>query len=238
MDEAQERLDRTLAICEEKGDELHLGAVWNNLSCLWIARNDRARFMEDNGKLLAYARRMGNVGLERNGNVNSAYFLYWRAEFEAAIPFVRRAIETDERYYRQGGFRPDGAVLLARILWGAGRQDEARELVEDVRAHQSKARAAGQNDLLLQPNDEMLLDMITLVLAQADTGEWEPLLERARTVAQGQELIEVLEAAGVAALARGEADAARKWWHEALQAGERIPNVMADRIRQRLAASG
>ena len=237
LDEAQERLDRTVALCEEKGDELHLGAVWNNRSCLWIARNDRARFMEDNGKLLAYARRMGNVGLERNGNINSAYFLYWRAEFEAAIPFVRRAIETDERYFHHGGFRPDGAVLLARILWGAGREEESRKLVEDVRAHQARARAAGQNDLLLQPNDEMLLDMITLVLARGTAAQWEPLMERARAVAQGQELIEVLEVAGVAAQARGEGALARQWWQEALQAGERIPNVMADRIRQRLTAS-
>jgi hypothetical protein len=109
--------------------------------------------------------------------------------------------------------------------------------VDDVRKHQATARAAGQNELLLQPNDEMLLDMITLVLEQGAAEPWEALMERARGVAQGQELIEALEVAGVAALARGDGGAARKWWQEALQAGERIPNVMGGRIRQRLAAA-
>ena len=235
LDEAETSLDRANAMCEEKGDELHQAVVWMNRACLWIARNDRHRFMADNGRMLAYARRMGNANLERGGNLNSAYFLYWRGEFEAAIPFAKRAIEIDERYFHQGGFRPDAAVLLARILWGAGRDQESRKLVDEVRRHQETARAAGQNELLLQPNDEMLLDMITLVLARGDAGAWEALMDRARSVAQGQELIEALEVAGVSALARADADAARRWWREALQAGERIPNVMAGRIRERLA---
>ena len=73
--------------------------------------------------VLAYARRMGNASLERMGNFNAAYYLYWRGDLDPALPFVRRAIEIDEHYFRQGGFRPDGAVLLARILWASG--DEA-----------------------------------------------------------------------------------------------------------------
>jgi hypothetical protein len=84
----------------------------------------------------------------------------------------------------------------------------------------------------------MLLDMITLVLAPENAAQWEALMDRARSVAQGQELIEALEVAGVAALARADGDAARRWWREALQAGERIPNVMSGRIQQRLAALG
>ena len=70
--------------------------------------------------VLAYARRMGNVNLERNASQNRAYYLYWRGEYDEALPPARRWIEIDERYFRQGGFRPEGAVLLARILWCAG----------------------------------------------------------------------------------------------------------------------
>jgi hypothetical protein len=55
-------------------------------------------------------------------------------------------------------------------------------------------------------------------------------------VAQGQELIEALEVAGVAAERRGEAAGAASWWREAVEAGQRIPNVMDARIRGRLAA--
>jgi eukaryotic-like serine/threonine-protein kinase len=236
--EAQERLSRVQQRCEEKGDELHLAAMWNNRSCLWIAHNDRERFMEDNTLVRAYARRLGNPNLDRWAHLNAAYFLYWRGEFEAALPFVRRMIEIDERCFRQGGFRPDGALLMARILWAQGAEAKGASTIADVRRHQAAARAAGQRALLLLPNDEMLLDMTTLLVEGGDTAAWEALVGRARQVAQGQEIIEVLELAGVAAERRGNLAGARRWWHEALEVGRRIPNVMGERIRQRLEVLG
>jgi tetratricopeptide (TPR) repeat protein len=235
-DEAADRLRRAQELCQDKGDELHLAGVLSNRSCLWIARNDRARFMEDIDRVLAFARRMDNAFLERQTNLNSAYFLYWRAEFDAALPFARRMIEIDEHYFWQGGFRPDGAVLLARIQWGRGDEAEARSLVAEVRRHQTAARAQGKSELLLAPNDEMLLDMAALLVGGSGSTEWEVLMGRARAVAQGQELIEALEVAGVAAERRGDPAGARRWWREALEAGERIPNVMGDRITERLGA--
>ena len=51
-------------------------------------------------------------------------------------------------------------------------------------------------------------------------------------VSQGQELIEVLELAGVAALERDEREAAARWWKQALAVD--IPNVMRGRIAGRL----
>ena len=238
LDEAEEQLERVNRLASAKGDELHLGALWNNRSCLWIARNDRTRFMEDSRRVLDYSRRMGLANLERLANLNSAYFLYWRAEYAAAEPYARRVIETDARYFRQGGFRPDGAVLLARILWGQGDATGAARLVEEVREQQAAVRTEAKSDLLLQPNDEMLLDMIELVINHAGAAKWEPLLARARSVAQGQELIEVLELAGLAARHRSDRDGARRWWREAVSASERIPNVMAERIQRRLSELG
>ena len=144
-------------------------------------------------------------------------------------------IELDERHFRQGGFRPDGAVLLARILWALGDEDRARALVDDVEHQQAAARAAGKDELLLLPNDDMLLAMAALLVRQADGVAWEALMPRAREVAQGQELIEVLEAAGLAAVRRGDRDAARRWWQEAVDTARRIPTIMAERIGARLA---
>ena len=80
------------------------------------------------------ARRMGNANVERIANLNSAYFLYWRGELEAAEPFARRMIEIDERYFRQGGFRPDGAGAAGPHPLGPGRTEARRQLVEEVRA--------------------------------------------------------------------------------------------------------
>ena len=232
LDEAEQRLGRVEQLCRHKGDELHLAAMWNNRSCLWVARDDRRRFMEDQESALAYARRMGNVNLERNCRQNSAYYLYWRGEYAEALAPARRWIEIDERYFRQGGFRPEGAVMLARIHWCAGDRAQARTLVEEVRAHQVAARAADKPDLLLLPNDQVLLDMTALLVERAGAGAWESLVARAREVSQGQELIEVLELAGVAALEREEREAAARWWKEALAVD--IPNVMRGRIAGRL----
>ncbi len=234
LDEAEERLDRTSALCQEKGDELHQAGIWNNRSCLWIARNDRGRFMLDNERVLEFARRMGNAHLERGALFNSAYFLYWRGECEAAALFARRAWEIDERQFWQGGYRPDAPVLLARILWGGGDLAGAKKLAVEVKDQQATCRAEGKSDLLLPPNDEVLLDMLLLVLSGGTTAEWEALLARARPVAQGQELIELLEVAGIAAESRGDHEGAKRWWVEALAEGEHIPNVMSERIERRL----
>src|SRR5439155_21939640 len=112
----------------------------------------------------------------------------------------------------------------ARILWGKGDEHGARELALDLARQQANYRAESKSDLLLPPNDEVLLDMIVLVLSGGAADEWDKLVLRAREVAQGQELVEVLEMAGIAALARGARDQARRWWRDALFEGERIPN--------------
>jgi hypothetical protein len=237
LDEAERRLARVIEVCTAKGDELHLAAAWSNRSCLWIARNDRARFIEDVERTAACGHRMGHAAIERQAFFNSAYYFYWRGEFASALVPVRRTIEIEETHLRERGFRPDAKVLLARILWGQGEQAPARALVAELRAQQAALRAqAPQSEGLLLPNDETILDVITLVLFGGDAAAWAPVMERARAVAQGQELIEALELAGVAALERGAHEEARRWFEEALDAGARIPNVMEGRIRERLAA--
>jgi eukaryotic-like serine/threonine-protein kinase len=234
--EAEERLSDVQWQCEEKGDDLHLLALLNNRSCLWIAHDNRQRFLEDNARVRASARRLGLPNAERYANLNSANYLYWRGECDEALSHARRMVEMDLRCFRQEGFRPDGSVLLARIQWARGDVEEARAIVDEVHRHQAAARAAGRSELLLLPNDELLLAMTTLLLAGGSGSAWEAVIERARQVAAGQELIEVLELAGEAAQRGGDLAGARRWWGEALEVGQRIPNVMAGRIRGRLAA--
>ena len=233
-DEAEQRLASVEQLCQRKGDEMHLAAMWNNRSCLWIAQDDRAGFLADNARVHEYSRRMGNANLERYAHLNRAIYLYWRGEFDQAAPAAREVIAIDERYFRQGGFRPDGAVVLARILWGQGEHDAAAALVAQIQRQQAEARALDKRELLLLPNDQLLLDMTALLVDSAPAPAWETLVARAREVAQGQELIEVLELAGLAAARRHDPAGAARWWQQALQVD--IPSVMFDRIRQRLRA--
>jgi tetratricopeptide (TPR) repeat protein len=235
--EAEDRLRKVQLLCEEKGDELHLAGMWSNRACVWIARNDRERFLEDTARVQAYARRLGSAYFERVANHNAALFFYWRGEFDAALPFVRRMVEVQARHFRDATSQADGSVLLARILWGQGVELEARKLVEELRARQATAQAQGSSARLL-PNDEMLLDMTSLLIEGGSAAEWEDLVARGRVVGEDQEPIEVLELAGVAALRQGDPESARRWWREALEVGQRIPNVMGERIRGRLSALG
>ncbi len=234
-DEAEARLNQVQRLCEEKGDELHLAAMWQNRSLIFLARDQRDRFEEENARVRAHAQRLGNATVERYAHLNLSNYCYWRWELDPALEYAHKLIEVDRRFRGEGAFRPDGLVLLARILFVRGDEAGARATVEQVARHQAEARAAGQSDRLLAPNDELLLDMTALLVAGAAGPAWEALLERARTVSPGQELIEVIELAGLAAERRGDLAAARRCWEEALAVGARIPNVMSGRVRGRLA---
>jgi tetratricopeptide (TPR) repeat protein len=233
--EAQERLDRVEALCRQKGDELHLGAMFNNRSCLWIMLNDVERFTTDSRQVLLYARRVGSNNLERMANLNAGYFHYWRGEHELAEPFVRRLIELDEAWAPRG-CRPEGRLLLARVRWARGAVNEAQAMVAELVAQQTEAKAQAANDVLLAANDEVLLEVIRLVVQQGTAPQWEAALQRARQVAQGQELIEILELRGIVAAAARDLPTAREALREALEVGQRTPNVMGERISQRLGA--
>jgi tetratricopeptide (TPR) repeat protein len=234
LDEAEHRLADVEAQALAHGDELHLGAMYLNRSCLWIARNDRERFLQDNDKLLALAGRLGNAFLERNANLNAAYFLHWRGEHEAAEPFVRRMIEITEQAFRLGG-RPEGEVLLARILFARGALAESEALISKVETHQQRAKAEGKLDLLIGPNDEVLLDAARLAVRGGTPAAWRQVLERGRQLAQGQEILELLELRGVVAEQGGDVASARAAWEEALKIGKDLPNVLAPRVQARLA---
>jgi tetratricopeptide (TPR) repeat protein len=238
LDEAEAHLERVARLCEARADHLHLSFVWSNRACLWIARNDRARFMEDTERCVAHARRMGQLLIEIYASFNAAYFFHWRGEFAVAEPFVRRRIELEERLHGAAGFRPEAKVLLGRILWGQGEESAARAVLTGVKVHQAAAQADTRSELLLSPNDQILLEMMDLVMDDAGNDRWQALVKRAWAFAQGQELIEVMEMAGLAARRRGSLAEARRWWEEARAAGELIPNVMSDRIASRLRELG
>jgi Flp pilus assembly protein TadD len=109
-------------------------------------------------------------------------------------------------------------------------------MVAELVAQQTEAKAQAANDVLLAANDEVLLEVIRLVVQQGTAPQWEAALQRARQVAQGQELIEILELRGIVAAAARDLPTAREALREALEVGQRTPNVMGERISQRLGA--
>ena len=95
-------------------------------------------------------------------------------------------------------------------------------------------RAEAKNELLLQPNDEMLLDMIDLVIAHGRRGQLGAPDGPGPGGGPGPGADRGARDGRPRRPPRGDREGARRWWEEALDAGERIPNVMGERIRRRL----
>jgi tetratricopeptide (TPR) repeat protein len=233
VSEAERCLNHALELCQAHGDELHLGGVFNNRACLWIACNQRERALEDLKQARHYAVRLGIIDLERHVEQNLGTYLYWLGQLDVAEAHIRRMIDLDAKWLRQGK-RPEGTVLLSRLLWARGDTTGCQELVTELTRHQEEARKAGRSEALLLPNDQVLLDAVHLALEDAQAQDWSAVLERSREHSQGQEVIEVLDIRAEAAYRNGDIQSARESWEVALELGERIPNVLEQRIRDRV----
>ncbi|WP_437675626.1 serine/threonine-protein kinase [Sorangium sp. So ce131] len=235
LDDAEDALDRAIALCEAHRDTLHLGSVTNNRALLWACRGDKARTIADLERVLSLARELGQSGLERVGEHNLGEYLYLMDDLAAARPHIERALAIEQRRLA-GTCRPVALLLLARHLFYCGEEAEARALLERLGEAQAQARAEGLADALLVPSEEVLCAMLDLALRGGRDAEWDALVDRSAQRSVGQEHIEVLEMRAVAALRRGRVESARRALAAALLAAERIPNAMGDRLRRQAAA--
>ncbi|WP_437589570.1 serine/threonine-protein kinase [Sorangium sp. So ce1000] len=238
LDEAEDALGRAIALCEAHHDTLHLCSVTNNRALLWACRGDKARMIADLERVLALARDLGQGALERVGEYNLGEYLYLMDDLEAARPHIDRALEIERRRLC-GACRPVALLLKVRFLFYCGEQAEARALFERMCEMQERARMEGRADELMVPSEEVfcaMLDLATQDGGAADDAAWDALVDRSAQSSVGQEHIEVLEICAVTALRRGRLAAARSALSAALEAAERIPNVMGDRLRRHAAA--
>ncbi|XXX76629.1 protein kinase [Sorangium sp. So ce134] len=235
LDDAEEALSQAIALCEAHHDTLHLGSVTNNRALLWACRGDKARMIADLERVLSLARELGQSGLERVGEYNLGEYLYLMDDLAAAKPHIERALEIEQHRFC-GACRPVALLLMARFLFYCGEQGEARALFERMREMQEQAREEGRVDALMGPSEEVLCAMIDLATRGGSDAAWDALVDRSAQSSVGQEHIEVLEIRAVTALRGGRLAAARGALSAALLAAERIPNVMADRLRRHAAA--
>ncbi|AUX48653.1 protein kinase [Sorangium cellulosum] len=235
LDDAEDALDRAIALCEAHRDTLHLGSVTNNRALLWACRGDKARTIADLERVLSLARELGQSGLERVGEHNLGEYLYLMDDLAAARPHIERALAIEQRRLT-GTCRPVALLLLARHSFYCGEEAEARALLDRLAEAQAQARAEGRADALLVPSEEVLCAMLGLAIRDGGDAAWDALVDRSAQRSVGQEHIEVLEMRAVAALRRGRVEAARRALAAALLAAERIPNAMGDRLRRQAAA--
>ena len=233
LDDASAVFDQLQALCEAKHDERHLAAILINRGYLWIAKDEPLRLSADLDQAVVYSRRLACAPLEEHSQINLANYLYWVGEFEAATPHVQRIIELQEGHLGEN-VRPQGRLLLARVLWSKGDETGARSTVDAIREQQQHARAAGNGVALLLPSEQVHFDMLDLALAQGSESDWQALLERGEKATVGAELAEIYEIRGRVALRNDAREFARAAWVRALQITAGVPASMRRRIKVEL----
>jgi tetratricopeptide (TPR) repeat protein len=234
LDDAQKAIDRTVHLCEQHGDMLHLVGAINNRAFYRAYRGDRAGMHADFMRVLSLARELGHRTPELFAHYNLAEYLMLMDDVDAAEPHAKRALAIEER--RAGSaVRPVVVLLAARLELYRGDEAAARRILEGIRAHQIDARAANRLDTLLAPSEDVLASMVDLATQSASAPEWDELEARSARFSVGQEQIEVLEARALAAFRRGQLADARAQLERALATASRIPNVMGARLRRELA---
>jgi tetratricopeptide (TPR) repeat protein len=227
--EAARALDRSVALCEEHRDTLHLGSAMNIRGLLRACLGDKAGMVADLERVLSIGRELGQGMLEIVAHYNLGEYLYLMNDLEAAGPHVLAAIAVDRRSGR--AVRPVLALLEARVRLFQGDREAAGAIVRGIRERGAEVIASG-GDVPLSPSEDVLCSMVELSTGGASDAEWDVLLARSAACSVGQEKIEVLEMAALAAIRLGRPAAAQARIEGALAEAAHIPNAMGERLRR------
>ncbi len=180
-------------------------------------------------------RRIGVLLHEYFGEYNIAELLYQSGDVESAMPHAVRAA-TFEESHPAIATRPVASLLKARLYAFQGLIDDARALLRRIEAAVQRAKAEGRESGTLAPSEEVLSKMVDLATREASDLEWDQLIARSERESIEQEPIEVVEMRARAAQRLGKAEEARRYFEAALGLAERIPNLMAPRVRKAASA--
>jgi tetratricopeptide (TPR) repeat protein len=206
--DAERRFADVVALCEQTGDRLHLGAAYINRIVIWIKRQDHEQAARDQRRALSIARELGHADMERYATYNLAELLYYRGAYEEAEPLARRARELQLRLHARP--TPDDTLLLARIAGAAGLRGEAVALLGWVREQCP--------DDLSRPSVRAILRCVELLIqgpAPDEPADWDALLAETRRCALLDELRDAAYHAAARAVAAGRSDEARRRIDEA-----------------------
>lgn len=230
VDETEAVIERLIALCEDRGDRMHLATGLVNRRVVCIARKQAETALRDAARCIALSRELGLTEVEYVCEYNLGEMLYQLGNTRDAWPHVNRAMVLEERR-PAGADRPMARLLSARLLAFEARDDEARAAVGSLLDHQRQAKAAEQTEALFLPAEVLHLDMLDLICRRADEPEWLALRARARRDAVEQELLEVVEMHGICLFRQGHTERARAVFAEALELAVEIPNIMEERLR-------
>jgi tetratricopeptide (TPR) repeat protein len=231
--EAGAALERARQVATSRGDLVHVAVAHANRRNLAVARGDLGAAVAGQLEAIRIARELGHLDSEYYSEYNLAELYYQAGDREGAAPHLARAEEI-ERRHPEAAPGPLALLLRARTLLLEGDLAGAHGLLDQFREARSRGWAGSE----LGPAEAVLADMVDLATRAAGDAEWDALLARSARDSVEQEPVEVLEMRGLAALQAGRIEVARAALSGALALTQRIPGLLAPRIRRALQAIG
>ena len=239
FDEAEVAMSRSLQVFEEHGDMIGLGAALLNRCTLSLLTDNIERVLGDYERTLQISREFGmplfeSLCVRDLGEVNLILGQPAQAE-----PYIRRAREMYVQSFGETSARVINCdVQLARLKWYGGDTAAAREIYSAVTAQQAAAEAAGQTDALLTGSERLAMDQVGVALGTASAAEFDALVARGQELAlQPQDIVEIMEWKGMAAVRAGRQEEGVRQLEEALAQANKTARLTLDRIRRQLSAA-
>jgi hypothetical protein len=215
---------------------LNLIMALNNRCMLSLLSKRTERLVADFRRTQVIARETGFPVVECSAAKDLGEVHFLLGQLEAAERQAQQAIAVCLQVMGERARATLSAqLLLARVRLRRGDRDGAREVATRIRAVQAAARGAGQTDVELPPSEDLLAGMIDLSLAEEPlpAGAWDELWERARGMTlQPQDLVELMEMRGLAALGAGRPGEAARLLDEAAAEADRSAEIVGDRVRR------
>jgi tetratricopeptide (TPR) repeat protein len=236
-DEAREALRRGMEVVEQHGDMVGLAGLLQNRVILSFLTNDVELMLADLERIIQISREYGFLMSECMAVRDLAEVNFILGRTEEALSNVHRAIEA---YSQQVGSSRrivfNAEVLRARIMSYRGDAAGAEEIVRRVIARQAEAVASGLTEAVLTDGERVLLDALDLSLRSAPDADFDALAARGRELQlQPQEVVEIMEWKGIAALRSGRRAEGLQFLEEALAEANRTAKLAADRVRGQIA---
>ena len=231
--------DRILRVCEEHGDIVGICYALINRSTLSFLTDQIDRLLVDLERAVQISREFG-MPLAESMCVRDLGEIYLSlGKPVEGEPYIRRAHAMYTQAFGEMAARSINCeVQLARLKWWSGDVEAAGEIFRKVTAQQAAALAAGQSDSILTGSERLALDQVGTALGSGSPAEFDALIARGQELAlQPQDIVELVEWKGLAALRAGRRHEAIPLFEEALALAEKSARLVSDRVRRRLTAA-
>jgi eukaryotic-like serine/threonine-protein kinase len=239
FEQAEETLSRVLRVCEEHGDFFGICSVLVSRGTLSLLTDKFDRLLADLDRTVQLAREYGMPVVESLCVRDLGEINIYLGKMDEAEPHIRRAQAMYAQAFGESAARSINCeVQLARVKWWLGDVAAAEEIFKRVTAQQAAAQAAGQSDSILSGSERLALDQVGTALGDGSAAAFDLLIARGQELALApQDIVELIEWKGLAALRAGRRGEGIPVLQEALALAEKSARLVSDRVRRELASA-